>query len=75
MFAAAGDGSILQSLLEFGTNPNARDAGGVMPLMRAAAAGSLKKEFVTLNGASCTPTLIFFGGGRSTVARWSRSSR
>lgn len=37
--AVAGDGSILAMLLTAGANPNARDAGGVTPLMLAAAAG------------------------------------
>lgn len=37
--AVTGDPGIVKLLLEAGANPNARDAGGVTPLMLAAAAG------------------------------------
>ena len=37
--AAEGDSGILETLLGAGANPNARDSGGVTPLMLAAAAG------------------------------------
>ena len=37
--AAAGNAAILETLLTAGANPDARDAGGVTPLMLAAAQG------------------------------------
>jgi thioredoxin-related protein len=65
--AASGDVAIVQSLLDAGANPNARDAGGVTPLMLAAGAG--RDETVTLlRGAGARLDMKDYQG--SSVRDW-----
>ena len=65
--AAEGDPGIIEALLDAGANPNARDAGGVTPLMLAAGAGR-ETSIARLLSAGARLDMKDYQG--SSVADW-----
>jgi thioredoxin-related protein len=65
--AAAADAGILETLLAAGANPNARDAGGVTPLMLSAARGR-SDTIELLRGAGARLDMKDYQG--ASVADW-----